>query len=129
MPAGYVVVGVFIGISLASLFFIIHEHQRKVRGHKKRREWIDLGYINDWSMPSAEDAVKRYCINLDGNSIEMLSRMQMLHGFENPGMAMRRAISVTVHLDQLLPNGGTVITVDEKGAEVPLELVKVIPKA
>ncbi len=128
MPEWCLYIGVVIGVSSASLFFIIREHRRRIRGLKKHKDWTDLGYVNDWSMPSAKDTVMRYSINLDGNSIEMLRRMQMLHGFENPGMAMRRAISVTAHLDQLLPNGGTIITVDEKGAEVPLELVKVKPK-
>ena len=99
-----------------------------MRGYKKHQEWIDLGYSEDWSMPSAKDTVKRYSMNADANTVEKIRRMQVLHGFDNPGEAIRRAIDITVRIDQLLPNGGTVITVDDKGVEVPVEIVKVRPE-
>ena len=128
VPVGYVLVGVVIGICIAVLFFITREHRRRLRGFKKHKEWSDMGYADDWSMPSPEDTVMRFSMNVDGNTVEKLYRMKMLHGFENMSMVVRRAIDITVRLDQLLPNGGMIVTVDEDGAEVPVEIVKVRPE-
>lgn len=127
----YLLTGLAIGIVAGMAFYLLVDSVGKLikrrRETKKRQRQVELTVVNDWEVPSEDDAAVNFYMRADAGMVEKLHRMSILHRFTNPSMAVRRAIDIVTELDQVLPDGGYVTMVDDKGVPYRVHIPKVRP--
>lgn len=127
----YLFTGLALGIVAGMAFYLLVDYVSKRikqrRETKKRQHQVELTVVNDWEVPSEDDAAVNFHMRMDAGMVEKLHRMTILHRFTHPSMAVRRAIDIVTELDQVLPDGGYVTMVDDKGVPYRVHIPKVRP--
>lgn len=127
----YLFTGLALGIVAGMAFYLLVDYVSKRikqrRETKKRQHQVELTVVNDWEVPSEDDVAVNFHMRMDAGMVEKLHRMTILHRFTHPSMAVRRAIDIVTELDQVLPDGGYVTMVDDKGVPYRVHIPKVRP--
>lgn len=121
-----VAIGIAVGIGFCLLVDYVDKRMKR-RRETKQQQTVELTVVNDWEVPSEDDAAVNFHMRMDAGMVEKLHRMTILHRFTHPSMAVRRAIDIVTKLDQVLPDGGCVTMVDNKGVPYKVHIPKVRP--
>lgn len=120
----YIVTGVVVGIALCAIVLYAGNVRRRKREIKGRRHFVEHTIADDWNVPSDNKTEVVFEMRFTADMVEKLHRMTILHKFESASMGVRRAIDIAAQVDRIIPNGGYMMIIDEKGVTTKVHLPK-----